>query len=1045
MTNYLKQELYQKISQSPELFDFIQDAALDGLWYWDLEQPEQEWMNPRFWTLLGFDPAAKQHLVSEWQHLIDPNDLKQVEQNFKRHLADPSHPFDQIVRYRHRLGHTVWVRCRGLAVRNEEGVPVRLLGAHTDITDLMLKKEELTKTYKILKNSEAKFRGLFESSPVGIAMNDYETGEFLDFNAAINEPAGYTRDEFLRLTYWEVTPKEYESQEALQLQSMQATGHYGPYQKEYIRKDGSRYPVLLHGFKTTTPEGREVIWSIIQNISELEEARRHLEDARHQLNSLVDNIPGLTFRCLYDAHWTMVFMTRAADPLTGYSARELINNASVSYAQLIHPEDVPQVDQLVSQAVAKRESWEVQYRVRHKDGSVRWAHERGRALYDQQGKVEYLDGFIQDVTEQVQAEKELRRHQKLLDNFFSQSVSGFFFMMLDEPIDWQGADADQQEPLLDYALQHLRVTKVNQAMLDQYGALEEDFLGLSYQHFFPVSEIEKARHVLKKILDHGRTHAETNELRLDGKQIIVKGDYTALYDEQGLFTGYFGIQQDVTEQKRQEKMLQQAKAEAEAASRAKSEFLANMSHEIRTPMNGILGMSELGLQETDLEKMRHQLVRVNQSGRLLLGIINDILDFSKIEAGKLELDPHPFQLDQLREELTSLLKDLAENKNLAFNVHCQYLSMCQSVSQCQTAAQCQKSCTAFLYGDLQRLRQVLTNLISNAIKFTESGEVCLMLTLDKTGLECAVKDTGIGMTLEQQARLFHAFTQADTSITRKHGGTGLGLVISERLVRLMGGGDIQIHSQFGVGSTFSFRVPLRFCTPEEQTQLLMQQQKNTSEYQALSGRVLLVEDNEINQEVTGAMLTQLGVTYAIAANGQVAVEKAQQEAFDLILMDIQMPVMDGYQATQKMRELDQTAPIIALTAAAMIEDKNKALEAGMNDHLPKPIDPHQLYLALAQYLPVKAAPPSNTLPYLLLVCADKEHLKSLVHQVQDEYRIKVALDLQQAEALIGRTSVDLVWLVVDGFDVQEIDQLEVKLQQQGVSFQRLGEDSPKAP
>ena len=462
---------------------------------------------------------------------------------------------------------------------------------------------------------------------------------------------------------------------------------------------------------------------------------------------------------------------------------------------------------------------------------------------------------------------------------------------------------------------------------------------------------------------------------------------------------------------RLQSQVHQQQMRAEEANRAKSEFLANMSHEIRTPMNGILGMSELGLKETDPTKMRHQLQRVNQSGRLLLGIINDILDFSKIEAGKLELDPQPFRLAQLKDELHSLFKGQADDKGLTFALQCQDWQPCQDLSRCK------ESCGLFLYGDNLRLRQVLNNLIGNAIKFTSSGAVNVIMKLQQPSqktndprieLAFSVQDTGVGMTPEQQARLFHAFTQADTSITRKHGGTGLGLVISERLVRLMGGGDIHIQSQPGMGSTFSFAVPMRLCTAEEQAQLQMQQQAHTSEHQPLAGRVLLVEDNEINQEVAGALLTQLGVTHDIAANGQIAVDRVKNQAFDLVLMDIQMPVMDGYQATRAIRAFNPSLPIIALTAAAMIEDRDKALEAGMNNHLAKPLDPKDLYRLLHRLLP--PAKQTRPKPVLLILCPDKQQLKNLAKQAQANYQVRIAHQREQAEKLIQQGGIDLAWL-----------------------------------
>ncbi|WP_052501706.1 response regulator [Thiomicrospira microaerophila] len=486
----------------------------------------------------------------------------------------------------------------------------------------------------------------------------------------------------------------------------------------------------------------------------------------------------------------------------------------------------------------------------------------------------------------------------------------------------------------------------------------------------------------------------------------------------------------------------ESQKQAEAANQAKSEFLANMSHEIRTPMNGIIGMSELGIKETDPAKMHHQLERVNQSGRLLLGIINDILDFSKIEAGMLELDPQPFELSQLKDELNSLFIGMAQDKGLDFGV------------------QCQCDCHVCLYGDNLRLRQVLTNLIGNAIKFTERGEVRLEIKLtspkqagEVAQLAFSIKDTGIGMTPEQQAKLFNAFTQADTSITRKHGGTGLGLVISEKLVRLMGGDDIQIQSELGKGSVFSFSVTMPLCDDEQRKQLISQ--PHFSDHPQLSGRVLLVEDNEINQEVAGEMLRQTGVRFEVAENGQVAVDKARDQKFDLILMDIQMPVMDGYLATKAIREFNPTIPIIALTAAAMVEDKNKALAAGMNDHLAKPLDSEALYRVLSRELkPLQQADADDAnlghceeqsdaaisqgrapsardrhglrprddsemdkKPVLLILCPDKQQLKALAQSARADYQVKVAASYEQAIKLIQTGGINQAWLK-EGWEAQ---------------------------
>jgi len=480
-----------------------------------------------------------------------------------------------------------------------------------------------------------------------------------------------------------------------------------------------------------------------------------------------------------------------------------------------------------------------------------------------------------------------------------------------------------------------RIVSWNKFTEKMLGAKKKDLFMRKVSSLYPRKEWQKIRS--EKIRDKGAGyHIESKIIKQNGDIIDVDLSINILKDSNDKITGSVGIMQDITQRKKFQEMLVSAKLAAEQANSAKSMFLANMSHEVRTPMNAIMGMLDLTLDTELSEEQKDNLVVAKESADNLLGLINDILDLSKVEAGKISLENIEFHLHNIVRNVVKGLSVIAKDKNLKLEVDIE------------------ENVPELIKGDPVRLRQIIINLVNNAIKFTSEGKITVGIKLESIRDKQAVllfyvKDEGIGIPKDKHKTVFEIFAQADDSTTRKFGGTGLGLAICKRLVEMMNG-TIWIESEVGQGSTFLFTGEFDIVDKDasEVGKLYSEEKEEVNENAAADYlKILLAEDNIVNQKIAARMLEKFGWNVYVVENGKLAVEQYQKESYDVILMDAQMPEMNGFEATAAIREREKETgghmPIIALTARAMAEDRQICIDAGMDGYVAKPIDRTKLF------------------------------------------------------------------------------------------------------
>ncbi len=714
------------------------------------------------------------------------------------------------------------------------------------------------------------------------------------------------------------------------------------YELTYFRKDGTRFPAVVS--VTALRDAHQVLIGYLL-IGTDNTARKNAEAALLKAGALQSAIfNSANFSSIAtDAKGVIQIFNVGAERMLGYSAAEVMNK--ITPADISDPKEViarakalsaelgtpitPGFEALVFKASRGIEDiYELTYF--RKDGSRFPAVVSVTALRDAQGVIigYLLIGTDNTARKRVEAEQK-KLDQRLRDQqFYTRSLieSNIDALMTTDPSGY--------------------ITDVNREMEELTGCTRDELIGSPFKSHF--TDPERAEAGINLVLSEKKvTDYELTAIARDGKRTDVSYNATTFYDRERTLQGVFAAARDVTERKRVELELKQAKAAAESSSRTKSEFLASMSHEIRTPMNAIMGIADL-LAKTKLTPEQDKYVQVfRRSGDNLLDLINDILDLSKVESSQLELERTGFLITDLLEKVVEMVAARAQEKGL---------TLLWEVARDVAPA---------LVGDPTRLRQVLLNLLGNAIKFTPAGEISLRVTLEAdpsmpAGLRFTVTDSGIGIPQDKLAPVFERFTQGDSSTTRRFGGSGLGLTICKRLVELMGG-RIWVESVVGEGSAFSFVAPFEIWSGP--TSGVLAPDPTVVESAMTPLRILLVEDNADNCMIAVAYLEGTPYRLEIAENGAIACDMFKAGHYDLVLMDRQMPIMDGLTATRAMRAWETVigrapTPIIALTASALKGDRETCLAAGCTGFLTKPIKQEVLLRAITDRNHVGPSSPS---------------------------------------------------------------------------------------
>lgn len=956
------------------------------VWCASPESLKLTYINPKGVQLFGRPKAELLSDAEAWLGCIHPDDREQFEKNLQ--LVQERGNVQQRYRLVNQQGDERWLQDHLSLTKDSKGNLLHIGGIATEVTaDVRIQDA--------LLESKAVLQSLVEDLPMNVLRKDLQ-GRIVFANQRYRDSMHLELDQLVGKTDYDLFPDELAEKYTHDDQQVIQSGQPFEDIEEHLTGDGNKVYVQVLKAPVFDETGQVVGLQIMfWDATARKEAEVKLDYERYLLHSLLNNVPDSIY--FKDADSRFIRLSRGLakkfrldnpDTAIGKTDADFFSEEHALAALEDELELLAGGDPIFGKE--ERETWG--------EGEDTWCSTTKMALRDTDGQIIGTFGISRDITDEKRAKAQLARERDLLKTIIN-NVPDLIFVK-----DRAG-----------------RFVLANTALLKVLGADSvEAVIGKTDYDFSPpelaceyVADDQIVMRSGQPLIDQ-----EETATGLDGKDICLLISKVPLRDADGHIHGLVGVGRNITRRKLSQERLQEALEAADKANRAKSDFLANMSHEIRTPMNAIIGMTDLVL-DTDLDDtQRDFLTMVKQSGESLLTVINDILDFSKIEAGKLELDPVSFDL---REQLGNAMK------SMAFRAHDKHLEI---------AFRVHPDVPKYLYGDAGRLRQVIVNLVSNAIKFTEKGEVVVEVrrgaTMGRTtNLQFSVRDTGIGISKEKCRTIFREFEQADSSTTRRYGGTGLGLAISSRLVELMEG-RIWVESVPRRGSTFHFTTRMKLGDELDMKRVLPGMVSGS--------RVLIVDDNETNRLILDEMVTSWGMVPEQAcsvdeARQLLTTATQQQRRFRLILSDVNMPDEDGFAFTQWIRNTSAIAatPVILLTSGGRMGDQQRRRQLGVAAHLMKPVKQSELYENIIRALGVTRADDvdrtsgadiaDSTPPLEILLAEDSVFNQRLAVTLLEKrgHTVTIANTGRQAVELSAEKAFDLILMDVQ---MPEMDGLE---------------------